>query len=214
MATAAQIQSDPLLCFRDCLAAQQIPVLTSSNDRADAQPDLALATHVHFTIQDGSTHTFALNQKTRFVVSADSSGINLRGIIWVWQIKAAPISEYLANTANLNERLATSGSSADSKISQISYVERLNLVSWLEGQSDECDYIQPLPHEAISQEATQDARITAGQVSGAAALPSTATAGIATADPRLEQIYKAERSMGDRNTVLRGIKPTVRLIRL
>ncbi len=30
-----------------------------------------------------------------------------------------------------------------------------------------------------------------------------------TVDPRLREIYNLERRMGDRNTVLRGIKPTV-----
>nr|6AF0_C Chain C, Cdc73 protein [Thermothelomyces thermophilus ATCC 42464] len=33
-------------------------------------------------------------------------------------------------------------------------------------------------------------------------------AGRGTLDPRLAQIYSGERRMGDRNTALRGIKPT------
>lgn len=207
--------SDSLLCFRQSLAANQIPVLTSSDDIADAESNLALATHVHFPLQDGSNQSFLLNSSTRFIAAANDTAVNLRSILWAWQKKDAPISEYFSGTSNLNVELAASAKNADSKVLQLSFVERLALITWLEGATDECENLQPLPNESAAQKAAGAASIAAGTAGGVAVVPSAASAGVAgvkTVDPRLAEIYRHERIMGDRNTVLRGIKPTVRCL--
>lgn len=123
------------------------------------------------------------------------------------------------------------------------FVERLDLITWLEGASEESEYITPLEgvddasaaaagvvgagdagaaaaaaaEMAAATSAAQDsANVASGAAGGVATIPSAgagAGLGVAgsgkTVDPRLQEIYNGERKMGDRNSVLRGIKPTV-----
>lgn len=82
----------------------------------------------------------------------------------------------------------------------LAFVERLDLITWLEGASEESEYIK-----AISSDAT-------GAIAAAQAAPTQNGAVLRqskTIDPRLAEIYNGERRMGDRNSILRGIKPTV-----
>ena len=94
------------------------------------------------------------------------------------------------------------------------FVERLDLITWLEGASDDSEYIKPLSSEGSAAQAAASARVASGAVGGAAALPGGGAAArpARVINPRLQEIYNGERRMGDRNTVLRGIKPTVQLL--
>ena len=92
------------------------------------------------------------------------------------------------------------------------FVERLDLITWLEGASDTSEFIKPLESDSTAVQAAGSAQIASGAAGGASALHSgvgVAGAGRAALDPRLQEIYNNERRMGDRNSVLRGIKPTV-----
>lgn len=91
------------------------------------------------------------------------------------------------------------------------FVERLDLIIWLEGASDESEYIKALESEVA---ASKSAQAALGGASGTAssAVPNGAAGGGRVGkmiDPRLQEIYNGERRMGDRNSILRGIKPTV-----
>lgn len=105
------------------------------------------------------------------------------------------------------------------------FVERLDLITWLEGASDESEYIKPLEGAAAAaasavDQAQASANIASGAAGGVSAVPSGAPGATAPSggaqqgktakvvDPRLQEIYNGERKMGDRNSVLRGIKPT------
>jgi hypothetical protein len=90
-------------------------------------------------------------------------------------------------------------------VQNLAFVERLDLITWLEGASEESEYIKPLTSSTAgsAQAAAGIAGGVAPTTSGAAGRQSKPT------DPRLQEIYSGERSMGDRNSVLRGIKPTV-----
>jgi parafibromin len=84
------------------------------------------------------------------------------------------------------------------------------LITWLEGASEESEYIKPLASDASS--AATSAQVASGAVGGIAPVTSGAAGRQGkTIDPRLAEIYNGERRMGDRNSVLRGIKPTVSL---
>ena len=89
------------------------------------------------------------------------------------------------------------------------FVERLDLITWLEGASDESENIKPLEGDSLA--AAKSAQSASGQAGGVSAVASgVTTRGGKPIDPRLQEIYNLERRMGDRNSVLRGIKPTVR----
>ena len=85
------------------------------------------------------------------------------------------------------------------------------MITWLEGASDDSEYITPLAGSA--EQAAASADVASGAAGGAAALPGgqAISRPVRNINPRLQEIYNGERRMGDRNTVLRGIKPTVRI---
>lgn len=210
MAAVDPSLSDPLLSLKRAISTSQAPLITSSADRGDVEDNLALATHLTFSFPNDENHAFLLNATTRFTSS--DHVVDLRSILWAWQKKDAQLAEYISSTAHLNDELAASSKNSGAKVTQLSFVERLALISWLEGATDECEYIKPLANEAAAQQAGAAADVAAGAAGGVAVVPSATGAkvgGAKTVDPRLAEIYRGERKMGDRNTVLRGIKPTV-----
>ena len=91
------------------------------------------------------------------------------------------------------------------------FVERLDLITWLEG-AGESEFIKPLEGAVGGP--------SVGGVGGD--IPKSTTTGVTSGgalqqggrpvrivDPRLQEIYNGERKLGDRNSVLRGSKPTV-----
>jgi parafibromin len=83
----------------------------------------------------------------------------------------------------------------------------LDLITWLEGASEESEYIKPLAGDVSS--AAASAQVAAGVKGGLVPVTSVGGRQGKSIDPRLAEIYNGERRMGDRNSVLRGIKPTV-----
>jgi parafibromin len=245
---------DPLLSLRRAIASQSLPVSTTSADLPSLNEDgssssgnttdnLALATHLYFT--QPIPQTIPLNAPTRFVstTTGDNTPVNLRSIFFAWQKKDVAIPEYIASAQELNEALQQRGQEGD-QVQNLVFVERLDLITWLEGASDESEYITPLETldttgaivgagvaaagtavagavgvQLPGQAAAASAQIVASGA-GVPIVPSGAVSASLThagpggrltklVDPRLQEIYNGERKMGDRNTVLRGIKATV-----
>ena len=95
------------------------------------------------------------------------------------------------------------------------FAERLDLVSWLDGTSEDSEHIKPLAEDVAKAHAQADGAtsLASAATDGAAMTTgSTATGARASraADGRVQQIYNGERILGDRNSVLHGIKATVR----
>lgn len=81
----------------------------------------------------------------------------------------------------------------------------MDLITWLEGSSDDSEYIKPLDGAAAQAQIISASQVTGGAVGGLSGAGRTARSG----NPILQAIYNNERRVGDRNSVLRGIKPTV-----
>lgn len=230
MATMDPSFQDPLLSLRRAIAVASLPTPTTSSELSeqDATEDLAQATHLFF--HQPSPHTFSLTEPTRFVSNTTNTAVDLRSIFFAWQKKDVAIPEYIASAQELTEALKQKTSTGDGKVEEVQnlvFVERLDLITWLEGASDESEYIKPLEGAAAAAEAA--AAAGQAQADAAAGVASGATGGVPMApsgsvavagqagrpqkqiDPRLQEIYNGERKTGDRNTLLRGIKPTVRL---
>ncbi|CEL01428.1 Putative RNA polymerase II assessory factor Cdc73p [Aspergillus calidoustus] len=221
MATDPSLQ-DPLLALRRSIAAGSLPTATTSSDLSaeNATDDLAKATHLYF--QHPLPQAIALNMPTRFISSSSESPVDLRGIFFAYQKKDVAIPEYITSVQELNEALAQKERGEgvpEEKAQNLSFVERLDLITWLEGASDESEYIKPLEGVTGVPSSAAQAQASANVASGAAgvaAAPSGAApaAGAAAGkggkviDPRLQEIYDGERKLGDRNSVLRGIKHT------
>ncbi|KAL8690586.1 MAG: hypothetical protein Q9224_004371, partial [Gallowayella concinna] len=197
----ASSDPDPLLRLRQSIAANEAPITTTSPDpSSEATDNLATATHLRFN--DPPT-SYSLDTPTRFLSS--DKPVDLRSIWFAWQKKDVAIPDYIASAQSLNEELAVKDGA--SKVQNLVFVERLDLITWLEGASEESEYIKGLESDAS---ATRSAQVASGAAGGVSTVPSGAagTRGGRTTDPRLQEIYNGERRMGDRNSVLRGIKPT------
>ena len=191
---------DHLLLLRNAIGADQAFVPTASDDPGADECPLAQATHLLFTAQGTS---LPVDAATRFV--SNDKPVDLRSIYFAWLNRELAIPEYNAAATSLNEQLASA------KVQNLGFIERLDLITWLEGASEESEYIKPLVGDA----GDASAAAAVGAASAPSAKPGASTAaqltrsGKGALDPRLGSIYDGERRMGDRNTVLRGIKPTV-----
>lgn len=207
MATQAELD-DALYNFRLTITSNKTPILTNTPDpttSSDTVISLANATHISFN--NGSSHkNFSLTEPTRF--APDSKPIDLRSIYFAWANKDAQITDYHAAVQELNEELP---SGAGGSVQNLSLAQRLELFSWLSGETEVAESIAPVEGGSAEQGAAGDAAaIARGDVGG-----TRGTAGgKAGEDARLLQIYDGERKMGDHNTILRGSKPIVSFLPL
>ena len=194
---------DPLISLRRSIASDSPITLSTSAESTIPTDSLALANHLRFT--NPELHSIPLDTPTRFISS--EKPVDLRSIYFAWQKKDVNIPDYIASAQQLNDELAETDQPG--RVQNLVFVERLELMTWLEGASDESEYIRPL--EGDSAAARSAAQLASGATGGVSMVPSSA-AGARTGkqiDPRLQEIYNLERRMGDRNSILRGIKPTV-----
>jgi parafibromin len=205
MATSAAAQRDPLLLLRQSIASgiPCVPIISpDATSASSVDISLAKATYLQFTPEV----SLSLTTPTRFFSS--SKAVDLRSIYFAWLKRETAIPEYNASALALNSELKEDGG-AGGEVQGLAFVERLDLITWLEGATEESEYIKPLTEETRS--AAASAKVAAGTKGGIA--PVTAASGAPrsskTIDPRLAEIYNGERKMGERHSVLRGIKPTV-----
>jgi parafibromin len=207
MAAPLTVQHDPLLLLRQSIAADSPAIPTASEDApSPASDDISLATATHLRFSSPLQASIPLDTPTRFISS--DQPVDLRSIYFAWLKREVAIPEYNASALALNTELAGEGG-AEGKVQNLAFVERLDLITWLEGASEESEYIKPLASDSSS--AVASAQVASGAVRGIVPVLSGSTGRQGkTIDPRLAEIYNGERRMGDRNSILRGIKPTVR----
>jgi parafibromin len=196
MASAADL--DGLVLLRQSISSNAPFIPSASADASATEVPLSQATHLRFPNQDVAV---PIDNPTRFV--SHDKPVDLRSIYFAWLNREVAIPEYNASATKLNDELAVAGGSG--KVQNLGFIERLDLITWLEGASEESEYIKPLASDKDA--ATAGAATTAA--TGAVSSATQARSGRGTMDPRLVGIYNGERRMGDRNTVLRGNKPTV-----
>ncbi|KAH8592941.1 RNA pol II accessory factor, Cdc73 family-domain-containing protein [Bisporella sp. PMI_857] len=201
----ATTHQDPLLLLRQSIASSSpcIPTITEEAATAsDVDLSLAEAKFLHFPSPINAT--IPLSTPTRFTSS--EKPVDLRSIYFAWLKKDESIPDYNDQASSLDAQLSAAGV-GEGTVQKLAFVERLELITWLEGGSDESEYIKPLPSDTTN--ATASAQVASGAAGGIAPVTSGATGRVGrNIDPRLQEIYNGERKMGDRNTALRGIKPT------
>ncbi|KAM0244719.1 hypothetical protein ACHAP5_005948 [Fusarium lateritium] len=195
MASAADL--DGLVLLRQSISSNAPFIPSASADASATEVPLSQATHLRFPSQDVAV---PIDNPTRFV--SHDKPVDLRSIYFAWLNREVAIPEYNASATKLNDELAAAGGSG--KVQNLGFIERLDLITWLEGASEESEYIKPLASDKDAATAGAATTTTTGAVSSA----TQARSGRGTMDPRLVGIYNGERRMGDRNTVLRGNKPT------
>ncbi|KAG4415184.1 hypothetical protein IFR04_011682 [Cadophora malorum] len=196
---------DPLLLLKQSIAAGGSIIPTTTADASSASAvdlSLAKATFLHFS--SPAQVSIPLTTPTRFFSS--DKPVDLRSIFFAWEKRETAIPEYNGAAQELNAEL-TADDGAGGQVQNLAFVERLDLITWLEGASEESEYIKPLASDTSS--AAASAQVASGVKGGIVPVTSGAQGRSGkTIDPRLAEIYNGERRMGDRNSVLRGIKPT------
>jgi parafibromin len=204
MATQSELD-DPLYNLRLSITTSNPPILTNTptpSGPSDAVADLAQATHIAFN-KEAHHATFSITTPTRF--APDDKPIDLRSIYFAWLNKDAQVTEYFAAVQRLNEELP---SGAGGSVQNLSFAQKIELTSWLSGETDVSENITPLEGAAASAAAGDAAAIAGGK--GVPMQKTVMVGGQKMMDARLLQIYDGERRMGDHNTALRGTKPVVR----
>lgn len=205
MAATESSQHDALLLLRQSIASESPAIPTTTADATSASSvDLSLATATFLQFSSPEQIALPLSTPTRFL--SNDLPVDLRSIYFAWLKRESAIPEYNASAQALDVELAAEGG-AGGKVQNLAFVERLDLITWLEGASEESEYIKPLASETSN--AAASAQVASGAVGGIAPVTSGVGRSAKTIDPRLAEIYGGERRMGDRNSVLRGIKPTV-----
>lgn len=203
--------TDPLLLLRTSLGAAKAPVLTTSSDTSTALENetssFSTATHLYFPYP--TPQCLSLTTQTRFTTSSDPAGpIDLRSIFFAWTQKDIIVTEYIANATELNASLPE-----EEKIRNLPFVEKIDLIAWLEGASDVSEYIKVDEDLSAADGAAGIAAGAGVALEGGTGVGVTQTSSggrpIKVIDARLQVIYNGERKLGDHNTILRGIKPTV-----
>jgi parafibromin len=197
----ASSEHDPLLLLRQAIAAGRPPIPTESDDASAPEASLSKATHLQFAVP--AQTSIPITSPTRFI--SNDKPVDLRSVFFIFLHRESPITEVNASAAKLNDELAAAGE--ESRIQNIPFLERADLIAWLDG-SEESEYVKPLPGD---KDAVAPGLTAPGAPKGGAVPSTSARSGRGTMDPRLAVIYNGERKMGDRNSVLRGIKPTVRI---
>lgn len=209
MATTDGLPPDPLALLRSSIADSTLPIPTTEDATATGDVQ-SLATAGYLTFNQNDQHiTIPLTQGTRFISAASGNKpIDLRSVFFCWLNRLKGTGEYITATQALNGELSALGK--QETVTNLVFVEKLDLVNWLSGESgeEESEFIKSLDDNLQTKTEARDAAATAAGGEDV----EMRDAGISDAaarkreEERLREIYALERKMGDRNTVLRGVK--------
>lgn len=208
MATTDGLPPDPLALLRSSIADSSLPIPTTSAEATTAEQSLAAAGYLVFNRNDQHI-SIPLTQETRFIsASLGGKPIDLRSVFFCWQNRDMGTGDYIAATQALNGELSGLGKS--DTVTNLVFVEKLDLVNWLSGESgeEESEFIKSLDDNQQTRAEARDAAVTAagGEDVEMRDAGVTDAAARKREEERLREIYALERKMGDRNTVLRGVK--------
>jgi parafibromin len=185
---------DALLLLRASVSSNNPPTLTPT-DSLDTASELLFPALPPLT---SAPVAIPLSTLTRFI--KDNAAVDLRSIYFAWQERETTITEYIASAQALG-------------VTHLGFIERLELVTFVEGGQEESDHIRPLPSQPPSSQLKLVSSAAAPAPNAAAPVqrqPTPQLVGkVRTTDPRLLEIYAGERVVVNRNVMLRGIKPTV-----
>ena len=216
MASNTETEHDPLNLLRNAIAQSRLPIPTTTADASNNTEAgvLEKAQYLLFNTQqagDGEIHIpIELKTPTRFISQRANAPLDLISVYFCWLNKDLGVGEYIAATQSLNDQRTKNGLGS---VTNVAFAEKLDLTSWLAGESSESEFVKNLDDNANTRKQAQGAADLARgteDVSMGDADSGTASGNVgAREEERMKEIYASERTMGDRNSVLRGIKPTV-----
>lgn len=178
--------SDPLTVLRTAIAGSHaVDLVTGPDGDVVEMPE---AQGLNVRLSDQNVY-LAFSQPTRFESQTPEIGaLDVKTVWFAWLNKAAGITDYIAAAEEHN-------------INHLRFLERTDLVSWLEGSSTESEFIK--------SDTTPGAPSTDATAEGAAAATIAATTGRVEKRPIAQDmvaIYENEKQLANHNTVLHGSK--------
>lgn len=161
MATTDGVPPDPLALLRSSIADSSLPIPTTSAEATTAEQSLAAAGYLVFNRNDQHI-SIPLTQETRFIsASLGGKPIDLRSVFFCWQNRDKGTGDYIAATQALNGELSALGKS--DTVTNLVFVEKLDLVNWLSGESgeEESEFIKSLDDNQQTRAEARDAAVTA-----------------------------------------------------
>jgi len=216
MATTDTLPPDPLSLLRPSIASNTLPIPSTDSDpstSAETNSSLASASYLIFNSTDsqtGSQHiAIPLSQPTRFIsTAAGSKALDLRSVYFCWLNKDQSAGNYIAATQTLNQELQSNGK--EERVTNLVFAEKLDLNQWLAGEvgEEESEFIRSLDSNKATRAEAAGAAATAAGGEDVEMRDAGLADGAASKREmeRLRDIYAGERKMGDRNTMLRGVK--------
>lgn len=214
MATTVDTPHDALNLLRSSIAGSKLPIPTSSADATTNTDAVSIeeAQYLLFNTQhagDGESHvSLDLKAPTRFISQRTNAPLDLISVYFCYLNKDLGVGDYITATQALNDRRTKNGLSI---VTNVAFAEKLDLTSWLDGESNESEFIKRLDDNADTRRQAEGAADVArgGEDVEMGEAGRSASKTGPREEERMREIYGSERSMGDRNSVLHGIKPTV-----
>lgn len=171
---------DPLIILQSAIAENVTPVLLASDDPSSTISDIVAANYILFPPIPGKFDepiVLGLDIETRFQSKLpETKYINLKTVYNCWITRELSVTDYITVS---DER----------GILNLKFLERTDLITWLEGASNESEYI-------VSQSKGTSGD---GDIGKKKSLKREV-------DPDLQKIYDQERILVDHNRALRGSK--------
>jgi parafibromin len=175
--------SDPLVMLRSAIAAQILPrMVIGTESSEEPTDDIVKATSLVFPAIPGISGTeivTALDMPTRFQLKDPERYIDVRTVYNCWLTRDLGVTDYITIS---DER----------GILNLKFLDRTDLLTWLEGASTESNNI-------VDEKSSSVAKTVVGSVPSGKPRKREI-------DPELQQIYSQERSLIDHNRALRGNK--------
>lgn len=186
---------DPLIVLRSAIAAGISPKLIKSDDTET--DDIMQAEKLMFPPVPGISDDdikFPLNQETRF--ESKDPETKLLDLLTVYNC-------YITRDLSVTDYITVSG---ERGIYNLKFLERTDLITWLEGASSQSDYIKPSAKSAEKSSSASQAAKTSSTAIASDSAATKASLKPREIEPELQRIYEKERSLSDHNIALRGDK--------
>lgn len=215
MTSTTNTSHDALNLLRSSIVSSKLPIPTSSADATTNTDVVAIeqAQYLLFNTQqagDSEMHvSIDLKTPTRFISQRTNAPLDLISVYFCYLNKDLGVGDYITATQTLNDQRTKNGLGS---VTNVAFAEKLDLTSWLDGESNESEFIKRLDDNAETRRQAEGAADVARGAEDVVMGEAGRAAGSKTGpreEERMREIYGSERSMGDRNSVLHGIKPTV-----
>ncbi|CAB52800.1 RNA polymerase II accessory factor, Cdc73 family [Schizosaccharomyces pombe] len=166
---------DSLLLLKKSIAEKKDVKLLASSEATSKVEKIEDAQYILF---DENTSPILIDEPTKFIKLENDSHFSLRSVYFAWLLRDTSIAEYIQQCSELG-------------IQNLTFLERTDLISWLEGSSDSEHIIgleKPKPEGSTDAATSMDVDLH-------------------KKSEEVNWLFENTRTVSNHNSVLHGIKP-------